>query len=132
MTAADRLRAMIEALPPQGSITLTRSDLAGLLADEEQGNASVGGAQLPAADLTVAQVAHVFGRGESTVRTWLLEGRFPNAYKLLDREWRIPAGDVDAMQRAEAARYRAEPRRPAAGGRDADTAQWRQHLRPTG
>src|SRR5690554_3806934 len=59
-------------------------------------------------DLTVQEVADAFGRGVSTIRTWVGEGRFPSAYRVHGREWRIPRSDVEAMQLAERERFRAQ------------------------
>lgn len=49
------------------------------------------------ADLTVDQVAKELIRGDSTVRGWCKAGLFPNAYRLRDREWRIPEADLLAF-----------------------------------
>lgn len=69
-------------------------------------------------------------RAESTIRTWLAEGRFPAAYRLHGREWRIPRDDVAAMQREESQRRHraaAQPREP-----NIDTGAWRKHLKMLG
>ena len=36
--------------------------------------------------------------GPSTVRGWCEAGRFPGAYKLHDREWRIPAAALETFE----------------------------------
>lgn len=74
-------------------------------------------------DLTVQQVAQRFNRGASTVRTWCEQQRFPNAYRLNGREWRIPAGDVTAFQIAAQTQQR-----PATAASTPNLSQWRQHL----
>ena len=51
-------------------------------------------APLPPADYTVAQLAERFGRETVTIRSWLAAGRFDGAYKLNQKEWRIPASAV--------------------------------------
>ena len=47
------------------------------------------------ADLTAEEGGHAVGRAASTIRNWCSAGVFPGAYKLNDREWRIPR---DAMR----------------------------------
>ena len=87
MTLSERLRTLADALPPAGSVTLTRSDLLQLL--EEDATPESPRSSAPSIDLTVAEVAELFGRGQSTVRTWLSDGRFSNAYRMRSREWRL-------------------------------------------
>ena len=64
VTLLDRLRALVDAVPPGGSVI--RDWLAGALQ----------GAAAPAAhgDLTIAQVAERVCRAASTVRGWLERG----------------------------------------------------------
>lgn len=50
-------------------------------------------------DLRMDQVAHELGVHRNTVKTLLLQGAFPTAYRLL-RQWRIPRADVDAFKAA--------------------------------
>lgn len=46
------------------------------------------GPTLPA-DVGVSEVATALGRSESTVRSWIRDGRLPGAYRL-GRCWRVP------------------------------------------
>jgi excisionase family DNA binding protein len=56
------------------------------------------------ADLTVREVAAILKIHPETVRVWLREGIFPNAYQLPRRSgWRIPRTDVDAITKKAAA-----------------------------
>jgi excisionase family DNA binding protein len=56
------------------------------------------------ADLTVREVAAILKIHPETVRVWLREGIFPNAYLLPRRSgWRIPHADVDAITKKAAA-----------------------------
>lgn len=115
MTAAERLRAAAEHLPPGASITVTREAI--LEALQEQGG---GG------DLTVAQLAERFGRSKSCVRAWLEQGLL-RGYRLRGREWRIPAGALAEFEQAEQeGRRRQTPRR---GTGIADLAAWRREVR---
>jgi excisionase family DNA binding protein len=101
MTLLDRLRALVDALPPGGSVTFTREWLAG----ELQGAA----AAPDNVDLTIAQVAARLGRAHSTVRGWLERGELAG-YRFRGREWRIPSAALDAF----VARERGAPDQPAA------------------
>ena len=55
-------------------------------------------------DLTVREVAARLKIHPETVRVWLRQGIFPNAYQLPRRSgWRIPLADVDAITKKAAA-----------------------------
>ena len=78
-------------------------------------------------DLTIRDLAQVFGKRPSTVRAWVERGDFPGAYKLNGKEWRVPASAVEAFQDRQ--RMRAGPRRRTeSAGR---LSQWRS-VRPRG
>jgi len=49
-------------------------------------------------DLTIRDLAQLFGKQPSTVRAWVERGDFPGAYKLHGKEWRVPVTAVDAFQ----------------------------------
>ncbi len=49
-------------------------------------------------DLTIRDLAQLFGKQPSTVRAWVERGDFPGAYKLHRKEWRVPVSAVDAFQ----------------------------------
>ena len=83
MTLQERLRQLAAALPSDGSVTFTRTDLVALL-EEEPGLASAGSTR----DLTVVEVGAEVGRAPSTIRGWLIDGELPG-YKLSGRDWRI-------------------------------------------
>jgi excisionase family DNA binding protein len=103
MTLLDRLRALVDALPPGGSVTFTREWLAG----ELQGAA----AAPQNVDLTIAQVAARLGRAPSTVRGWLERGEL-NGYRFRGREWRIAPAALEAFvarERGTADRRSARP-----------------------
>lgn len=80
MTLADRLRKLLDALPADGSATLSAATLAAWLADAEdapQGH-----------DLSPAEVGARLGRSAATVRRWCAQGRM-RGYQLAGRDWRI-------------------------------------------
>lgn len=102
MTLLDRLRALVENVPPGGSVTIPRDWLAGELQ----------GAIVPAtdADLTIAQVAARVGRALSTVRGWLERGEL-RGYRFRRREWRItPASLAEFLARERGATGRSTKR----------------------
>src|SRR5947209_826599 len=49
-------------------------------------------------DLTIRDLAKLFGKQPSTVRAWVERGDFPGAYKLHGKEWRVPPSAVEAFQ----------------------------------
>jgi len=49
-------------------------------------------------DLTIRDLARLFGKQPSTVRAWVERGDFPGAYKLHGKEWRVPVSGVEAFQ----------------------------------
>ena len=117
MTVLEQLRQAAELLPAGASVTLTREALL----------AALGGVEpvvlQTSADLTVVQVSERFHRSPSTVRGWLEAGRFPGAYKLNRRDWRVPTAAVDAFE--------ARQREPAASrGPGPDLGAWRRHRTP--
>ena len=75
----------------------------------------------PLADLTVDDVARLFGRQPSTIRGWIRKGSL-RAYKFNGREYRIPRSAIEELQRA------GQERRPAVvpGRRVADLSEWRR------
>lgn len=129
MSALERLAALVQASDPEGSVTVRVSWLAELLASEstDASDPNFSSLKSPAASvhLTVNQVAELFGRGASTVRTWLGAGEFPNAYRLHGREWRVPQSDVEELQRRQRAAHHesiASTTKPAAV--PSQSAEW--------
>lgn len=112
MTAAERLRKVAELLPPGAAVMVSREDLLDAF------GAATGApdeASMPR-DYTVADLAEIFGRSESTIRAWLEAGRLPNAYKLRGREWRVPRASVQSFLERERKRFRG----------DMDLGAWRK------
>jgi hypothetical protein len=62
--------------------------------------------RIPAPDQSVEELAARFGRKGSTVREWCEQGLFPGAYKLRDREWRVPLAGIAAFEQKERERGR--------------------------
>jgi helix-turn-helix protein len=101
------LRALAEALPAGSAVPVPREFLLDLLA--ELGTSEPAVAPM---DPTVEAVAARYGRAPSTVRGWCEAGRFPGAYKLHDREWRIPVAAIEAFD----GQQRRGPRPAGRGG----------------
>lgn len=96
MTLHDRIRRIVDPLPPGASVSLPADVLRSWLeqADED--------APPPAPDecfdLTVASAAELVGRAPSTVRGWCASGTLPGAYRLQGREWRVPRASLAALR----------------------------------
>jgi hypothetical protein len=120
MTPGARLLAQLQALPPDALLPVAW--LLEQLAEEASG-------PVPAAplscDLTVTEFGSRFGRKGSTVRLWCEKGRVPGAFKLREREWRIPAASVELFRQAQGAPA-ADPPKPTSG----DLGDWRRRRRP--
>jgi len=82
-------------------------------------------------DMTVAQVATRFGKGESTVRAWLARGELPGSYRLHGHEWRIPSGAVAALQRSQSSQHAQRSTAPKKSRQAVDVGEWRRHTRAT-
>lgn len=73
-------------------------------------------------DLTVDDLCRRYGRKGSCVRSWLEAGRFVGAFKLNNREWRVPA---DAVRAFDAGNTGSATRRCTA-----DLGSWRKVRKP--
>ncbi len=86
------LRALADALPAGTAIPIPRELLLVLL-DSYAELAS------PAlVDPAVEEIATRYGRAPSTIRGWCEAGRFPGAYKIHGRQWRIPRASLTAFE----------------------------------
>jgi len=93
----DSLRTALTAMPP-GTLVPRDWVLEGL-SEDIPGVPTVEAPALPArVDLTIRDLAQLFGKQPSTVRAWVERGDFPGAYKLHGKEWRVPVTAVDAFQ----------------------------------
>lgn len=99
------LRAIAEVLPAGTAIPVPREILLELL-----GALSAAASAISPADPTVEEVASRYSRAPSTVRGWCEAGRFPGAYKLHNREWRIPSAALAAFEAAVRGRATASRR----------------------
>src|SRR5687767_2756541 len=83
MSLADRLRSLTDALPPGGSVLLTREALLELLAKPDEPLAM---------DLTANQAARLLGVSEATVRRSLESGALRGFKR--GSTWCVPADAV--------------------------------------
>ena len=71
---------------------------------------------VPILGMTVQEAATHYHRHPSTVRGWCQARRFPNAYRLNQREWRIPQADLAEFE-ADQQQRRHQGSQPSAGVR---------------
>jgi hypothetical protein len=115
-TPRDALERLVADVPAGAQVTVPADWIRELLATRPvRAVASV--------DLTVGDVARLFARQPSTIRGWCEQGRLPGAYRLRQREWRIPPAALDALQGRPA-------RTPRADGGVIDLSGWRDELGP--
>ncbi len=91
MTAIERLRRLAENLPEGGSVSLPKTFLEALVA--EQAGIAVG-------DFTVPQLAERFQRSASTIRSWLEQGSL-RGYRLRGRQWRVTSTALAEFEERE-------------------------------
>ena len=114
-----RLRAMVEHMPPDASVTLSVDWLRAQLVDEgEQGAGRL---------LTLQEVGEIVGRSPSTVRTWLNTKKL-DGINLGGKSWRIPESALQLfLERQQAGEH--EPPTVRESG-PVDLGSWRKHVKP--
>lgn len=123
MDAREHLRALVDASPEGAMLSVPRAWLVALLGDAEPGVGPV--------DLTVTDLAERFDRSPSTVRGWVEVGKFPGAYRLQGREWRVPAAGLAAFEEAERGRVitpapKATPQPPRSRSKVVNLGDWQK------
>lgn len=113
MDPLDQLRKAIAGLPPGTLVALPREALVEALGASEVGM-SVEPTAAAQVDLTVAQIAQLFGRSPSTVRQWLESGAL-QGYKLFRREWRVTLAALAAFQKRQRSGSARSTESPARG-----------------
>src|SRR5436190_20275820 len=93
----ESFRKALAAMPP-GTLVPRDWVLERLSEDVPGVPAAVTRAPPARVDLTIRDLARLFGKQPSTVRAWVERGDFPGAYKLHGKEWRVPAGSVQEFQ----------------------------------
>ena len=94
MDLTDRLKAIIEGMPQDGSVQFPVAFLSQLIEAE---GAGPGVGRL----LTLQEAGDIVGRSPGTLRTWANSGQFEGAFKLQNRSWRVPE---KALQKFTASR----------------------------
>jgi len=95
MTIHERLRALAEVLPPNGSVSIPRSEIEAWLEADAKTESDTANAR---ADYTVAEIAERFGKAPQTVRDWIKAGKL-QAYPF-GKEYRItPAALAEFEER---------------------------------
>ncbi len=119
MGLVDRLRSIVDPMPPDGSVMLSVAWLKGLL-DAEGDSPGIGRL------LTLEETAEIVGRSPSTVRTWLNTGRL-DGFKLNARSWRVRESALRAFIEQQETGGPA----PSTGNPGpVDLGDWRKHLPP--
>lgn len=106
MTAVAQVEALVRYARelPEGTVLPVQREVLLALASGQGERPAV--ASMPVADQSVEQLAGRFGRKRSTVREWCEHGLFPGAYKLREKEWRVPLAGVLAFEKQEQLRGR--------------------------
>ena len=121
MGLVDRLKAIIEAMPPDGAVQLPVAFLSQLIEAEA---AESGMGRL----LTLEQAGEVVGRSPGTIRTWANSGQLEGAFKLQNRSWRVPEKALQSfIERQQAGEHEAPTVRNSGS---VDISAWREHVPP--
>jgi excisionase family DNA binding protein len=115
MSLADRIRALVGALPPDAMVPVR---WLGDLLEAEGSTVQTDAERL--SDLTVEEVAADFGRSVDTVRRWIRRGEL-RAYQL-GQEYRIPRAAVRAFVEAQRDKTKVAP----AAAAEVDVGRWRK------
>ena len=121
MALVDRLKAVIDGMPDDGSVSLPVTWLRGLL--DAEGD-SPGTGRL----LTLQEAGYIVGRSAGTVRTWANSGQLEGAFKLQGRSWRISESAIQLFVERQQSGEHEPPTVRNSGG--VDIGAWRQHLPP--
>ncbi len=97
----DTIRQMIAPMPTGSAVMLPVDWLRTVLDGAEvSSTAAAQASPALAMDYTIGQVATLIGRKPSTVRGWCGAGLL-TAYRLNNRDWRIPADALQEFQRTQ-------------------------------
>lgn len=122
MTLAD-FRALLHQLPPESQVPAGWVVEALEAAGVEQPADPAGPLLL---DLTLAEASSIAGRAVSTLRGWCNRGELPGAYRLHDREWRIPRASLERY--FEQQRTRPGGKQVVDDGRGLAMDDWKQEF----
>jgi hypothetical protein len=122
--ALTRLRTLVALGDPDGTVTLRW--LAGVLGETAPDVHVRSPEPDSLADLTVQDAAGIIRRRPSTVRGWCAAGLLTGAYRLNDREWRIPRAALLAFQRRQGDRGTRELSQQSGMRSRANLGAWRK------
>lgn len=120
MSRAERMRAAADALA---------AAILGVLEAVAPDDAATGNVDTTSHDLSVSELCARYQRSPSTVRGWLEAGRFPGAYKLNGRDWRVPPDALAAFQSAQRTQTPVVTA-PTPSSQPADLRAWRRVRAP--
>ncbi|MGH7426958.1 MAG: helix-turn-helix domain-containing protein [Gemmatimonadales bacterium] len=113
----ESLRATVAGMPPGALVP--RDWLLEQLSGAPPAKAGPDAVPGSLVDLTIGDLARLFGKRPSTVRAWVERGDFPCAYKLHGKEWRVPVASVESFQN-----------RQRRAKQDSGLSAWRKVERP--
>lgn len=90
------LRELVDGVPPGFTVSVRADWIKELVADLPEPEPGV------EIDLTAEEVGRLLGRDPKTIASWCRMGTLEGAYRLNDREWRIPRPALTAYQRKQA------------------------------
>lgn len=106
MTLREHVEAIVEALPPEGAVSLPVATLRKWLLEDDCRT------DLPkwrqSADLTVERVADALGVGPSRARVIIRENQEELRAYRRGRRWYVPLGGLTEWQRAQCEKYEAK------------------------
>lgn len=119
-----RLMAAAEALPPSATLNIPVEWLLASRSEESDESQLSAPFAEGGVDLTLAQVASLFGKSVSTVREWCNSGQL-KAYKLFGA-WRVPREAIDEFQRS--AKEKASSAVGRRAGKPVSLGEWRNTI----
>lgn len=97
MKSTIQLRRDLERFPSEAMVPV--GWVVERLAAVESSEATTDGLEI---DLTCEEVAKLLQRASPTVRAWCATGRFPGAWRLNGKQWRIPRAAIMDFQHQQA------------------------------
>ena len=92
MKLSERIKMMLDGMPSGAAITIPVDTLLGWINESGPGDFDP--------DLTVKEVAEMYGRAPSTVTEWIRAGEL-RAYTMNGREYRIPPSALEEFRRKQ-------------------------------
>ncbi|KPK69402.1 hypothetical protein AMJ82_05705 [candidate division TA06 bacterium SM23_40] len=119
------VRKQLDRLAEHGAMVIVPVRWLLDLLDLLDGLRAGGDGEEPLADFTAEEAAVEFNRSPQTIRNWCRSGLLPGAYKLLNREWRIPR---QALQALRTSHLDGDGKSVQQAGTATDLGAWRAHV----